>query len=151
MPVLAVLAIVLGGILIGRALSVELRGEFAAVAYAPLSDTTFTPGVGGTGVAPGIALVMLGVGALALLFGRRRPARLAGVLPWLAGGAIAVAVGGVLLALTRPDVFLLLPQRGQIVGVALLLAGIAALGFGVGRLIAGRRSADTTKRPPHTA
>lgn len=104
--------------------------------------------------------------------------RLLRTSPLLVGGASAVVAAGVLIHWdatrlligwsdvgSRPSgAFALVATQRQfeaaaagywhsplVVGVALLLAGIAALGFGVGRLIAGRRSAETTKRPPHTA
>jgi hypothetical protein len=38
-----------------------------------------------------------------------------------------------------------------VVGVALLLVGVAAVGFGVGQLAAIPRGSDSAKRPPHTA
>ena len=128
----------------------------------------------------GVLAILAGIRHAVARGDRRRVVgtRLPHVSPVLVGGAAAVVAAGALIHwdATRlligwsdmgprgSGTFAVVATQRQfdtaaadywfsplVVGVALLLVGVAALGFGAGRLIAGRTSSDTTKRPPHTA
>ncbi|RKR74672.1 hypothetical protein [Frondihabitans australicus] len=175
-PIAAVAAIVAGGVLIGVGEWQSAHESYGWFAYAPLSDTTFTPTPAWNATPVGVALVAAGFAGLAFVAGWRSAARRSRILrpvPWIVGGAAATAAGVALevwrqthllfgwhdfgpraagrsVVMTKEQLIALLaphPLPPAVVAAALIVVGVAALALAAGRLGATVRGSRRGRQP----